>query len=184
METSGSAHGDTLLRREKPAIWPPRRCLSVGPMALFSFIAGVLVGGAAVRVVLPLCRSAAALTWRRGAYVRAGALIASFAVAAGILYLAIGSRHGLERPEARAAGSPSAASKSGKGAETTTARSMAPKSLGSKRAWLAKAARRRTGPCWHRRTTSSGARRMPNVRARRLALPPRGLRFGRWGPGP
>ena len=77
-----------------------------------------------MRVVLPLCRSAAALTWRRGAYVRAGALIASFAVAAGILYLAIGSRHGLERPEARAAGSPSAASKSGKGAETTTARSM------------------------------------------------------------
>src|SRR5215469_5894992 len=91
-------------------------------MALFSFIAGVLVGVAAVRVALLLCRSAA-LPLRRSAYVRAGVLVASFAVAAGILYLAIGSRHGLERPGPRGAASAGAAASTGKGA-AGTAKSM------------------------------------------------------------
>jgi len=103
---------------------PPRRYLSVEPMALFfSFIAGVLAGGATVRVALPLCRNAAALARRRGAYVRAGAFVASFAVAAGILYFAIGSRHGLERPGPRGTASTAAAPSAGKGA-AGTAKSM------------------------------------------------------------
>lgn len=85
-------------------------------MALFSFIAGVLVGVAAVSVAWPLCRNAAALSRRRGAYVRAGAVVASFAVAAGILYFAIGSRHGAERPGTRGAAPASAAASTGKGA--------------------------------------------------------------------
>jgi len=68
-------------------------------MVLLWFIAGVLVGVAASRVGLPLWRSAAA----RGAsarapgrmrYLLAGVLVASFALAVGILYLAIGSRQG------------------------------------------------------------------------------------------
>jgi cytochrome c-type biogenesis protein CcmH len=92
-------------------------------MALFSFIAGVLVGVAAVCVALPLCRNAAALSRRRGAYVRAGAVVASFAVAAGILYLAIGSRHGPERPGTRGAARASAAASAGKGA-AAAAKSM------------------------------------------------------------
>jgi len=91
-------------------------------MALFSFIAGVLVGVAAVRVALLLCRSAA-LPLRRSAYVRAGVLVASFAVAAGILYLAIGSRHGLERPGPRGAASNTADASAGKGT-AGTAKSM------------------------------------------------------------
>ena len=102
----------------------PVGILSVEPMALFfSFIAGVLAGGATVRVALPLCRNAAALARRRGAYVRAGAFVASFAVAAGILYFAIGSRHGLERPGPRGTASTAAAPSAGKGA-AGTAKSM------------------------------------------------------------
>jgi cytochrome c-type biogenesis protein CcmH len=91
-------------------------------MALFSFIAGVLVGVAAVRVALLLSRSAA-LPRRRSAYVRAGVLVASLAVATGILYLAIGSRHALERPGTRSAASADAAASTGKGA-AGTAKSM------------------------------------------------------------
>jgi cytochrome c-type biogenesis protein CcmH len=93
-------------------------------MALFfSFIAGVLAGGAAVRVALPLCRNAAALARRRGAYVRAGAFVASFAVAAGILYFASGARHGLERPATTGPASAGAAASGGEDAGRT-AKSM------------------------------------------------------------
>ena len=93
-------------------------------MALFfSFIAGVLAGGATVRVALPLCRNAAALARRRGAYVRAGAFVASFAVAAGILYFAIGARHGHERPATTGPASAGAAASGGKDA-ARTAKSM------------------------------------------------------------
>ena len=94
-------------------------------MALFSaFIAGVLVSATASRVGLPLWRSATALAGRSNPYVRTGALIASFALAAGILYLAIGSRHSLERPGPgiRGAASVGGAADSGKGA--ATAKSM------------------------------------------------------------
>src|SRR5215469_16774624 len=79
-------------------------------MALFSFIAGVLVGVAASCVALPLWRSASTLAASarvggRMRYVLAGAFVASFALAAGIIYLAIGSRHSLERPAMNAAAS-------------------------------------------------------------------------------
>ena len=79
--------------RHKTGKMLPPSVLSVSPMALFfAFIAGVLVTATASRVGLPLWRSATALAGRSNPYVRAGALIASFALAAGILYLAIGSR--------------------------------------------------------------------------------------------
>ena len=92
-------------------------------MALFWFIAGVLVGVAALRVALPLCRGAALLARRQGVYVRAGALVASFAVAAGILYLAIGARHGLERSGTTDAATASTAATAAKDA-SRTAKSM------------------------------------------------------------
>ena len=65
-------------------------------MALFfAVIAGVLVSATASRVGSPLWRSATALAGRSNPDVRTGALIASFALAAGILYVAIGFRHSL-----------------------------------------------------------------------------------------
>src|SRR6516164_6307667 len=88
-------------------------------MALFSFIAGVLVGVAASCVALPLWRSASTLAASARAasarahgrmrYVLAGAFVASFALAAGIIYLAIGSRHPLEQPAMSAGASAGAA---------------------------------------------------------------------------
>jgi len=96
METSGSVHGDTLLCCTKPARCCAPSVLSVSPMALFfAFIAGVLVSATASRVGSPLWRSATALAGRSNPDVRTGALIASFALAAGILYVAIGFRHSL-----------------------------------------------------------------------------------------
>ncbi|HEX8782345.1 MAG TPA: hypothetical protein VF764_03185 [Steroidobacteraceae bacterium] len=99
-------------------------------MALFWFIAGVLVGAAASRIGTPLWtsaatrwRSAATLARARGSWVRAGALAASFALAAGILYLSIGSRHALVHPEKSAAGSAGAAANAPSGADRT-AKSM------------------------------------------------------------
>jgi len=90
-------------------------------MALFfAFIAGVLVGTTASRVGLSLCRSATALAGRSNPYVRAGALIVSFALAAGIFYLAIGSRHSLERFRLRSAASAGAVGGAGKGAAMET----------------------------------------------------------------
>lgn len=65
-------------------------------MALFfAFIAGVLVSATASRVGLPLWRSSTALAGRSNPDVRTGALIPGFALAAGIFYLVIGSRHSL-----------------------------------------------------------------------------------------
>jgi cytochrome c-type biogenesis protein CcmH len=96
-------------------------------MVLFAFIAGLLVGAAASRLALPLWRSAATLARRRTSseggsyvhaafvrapYVRAGVLVASFAVVAGLLYLAIGSRHAPERP-GKGAAAPAGASPAG-----------------------------------------------------------------------
>jgi len=108
-------------------------------MVLFAFIAGVLVGTAASRLALPLWRSAATLARRRtsseGAsyvhaafvrapYVRAGVLLASFAVAAGLLYLAIGSRQALEHPGKSASASAGAKVPSGPAGTAKSARSM------------------------------------------------------------
>jgi hypothetical protein len=90
-------------------------------MALFlAFIAGVLVSATASRVGLQLLSSATALAGRSNPDVRTGALIASFALAAGILYLAIGSRHSLERPRPgiRGAASVGGAADSAKGGAT------------------------------------------------------------------
>src|SRR5262252_9225071 len=82
-------------------------------MVLLWFIAGVLVGVATSRVGLPLWRSAAMIgaSARRAfarapgrmRYLLAGVLVASFALAAGILYLAIGSRQVPEPPGKRTA---------------------------------------------------------------------------------
>lgn len=68
-------------------------------MELFCFIAGVLVGVASSFAGIPLWRSAAALgRGRRMRYVLAVGFVASFALIAGTIYLAVGSRHSLERP--------------------------------------------------------------------------------------
>ena len=99
-------------------------------MALFWFIAGVLVGVAASRIGAPLWRSAA-IRWRsaatmtraRGSWVRAGALAASFALAVGILYFTIGSRHPPVRPEKSTTASPGAAASAPSGTDRT-AKSM------------------------------------------------------------
>jgi cytochrome c-type biogenesis protein CcmH len=67
-------------------------------MVLFSFIAGVLAGVAASYVAAPLWRGASTLAHGRTRYLLAGGFVASFALIAGVLYLALGSRHSLERP--------------------------------------------------------------------------------------
>ena len=69
-------------------------------MALFSFIAGVLAGVAASYVAAPLWRGATTLARGRTRYLFAGGFVASFALIAGIIYLALGSRHSLEPPAA------------------------------------------------------------------------------------
>jgi len=80
-------------------------------MVLFSFLAGVLVGAAAILVALPLWRGAGAGSARRR-YVSAAAFLAAFALSAVLIYLAIGSRHSLEGPLAQrpAAAAPMGAS--------------------------------------------------------------------------
>src|SRR5215470_4318747 len=87
-------------------------------MVILYFIAGVLLGVAASRFALPLWRRAEVLARRRNSYVRAGALVASFALAAGILYLALGSRHRLEPPAMNRAASAPAADKATEAART------------------------------------------------------------------
>jgi cytochrome c-type biogenesis protein CcmH len=67
-------------------------------MVLFSFIAGVLAGVAASYVAAPLWRGASTLAHGRTRYLLAGGFVASFALIAGVLYLALGSRHSLEQP--------------------------------------------------------------------------------------
>ena len=89
-------------------------------MALFSFIAGVLAGVAASYVAAPLWRSASTLAHGRRRYLLAGAFVASFALIAGVIYLALGSRHSLERPTSSATASTSTAP-----ADSATAAAMA-----------------------------------------------------------
>jgi cytochrome c-type biogenesis protein CcmH len=67
-------------------------------MSLFSFIAGLLAGVAASCIAVTLWRSATTLVRSRMRYVTAAGFVAAFALAAGILYLTIGSRQSLERP--------------------------------------------------------------------------------------
>jgi cytochrome c-type biogenesis protein CcmH len=90
-------------------------------MALFSVIAGILVGAAASWIAPPLWRRASTLARGRKSYVLAGGFIASFALVTGILYLTIGSRHSPERPAMSGAAPAAAASASGSGG---TAKSM------------------------------------------------------------
>jgi cytochrome c-type biogenesis protein CcmH len=77
-------------------------------MALFSFIAGVLAGVAASYVAAPLWRGASTLAHGRKRYLLVGGVVASFALIAGVIYLALGSRHSLER-SAMSGGTPAAA---------------------------------------------------------------------------
>src|SRR5215468_4344719 len=76
-------------------------------MALFSFIAGVLAGVAASYVAAPLWRGASTLAQGRRRYLLAGGFVASFAFIAGLFYIALGSRHSLERPASSATASTS-----------------------------------------------------------------------------
>jgi cytochrome c-type biogenesis protein CcmH len=81
-----------------------------GLIAFFWFIAGALVGVAASFVALPLWRTALTLGRGRMRYGVAGAFVATFAAAAAIIYVAIGSRHSLaSRPAAAAMMAPAAA---------------------------------------------------------------------------
>src|SRR5215469_17055537 len=88
-------------------------------MGLLCFISGVLFGVAASRITLRLWGRAAAVNQRRGRNARAGALAASFALAAGILFVAIGSRHSPKRPAVRDAAAAGAAVVTGKSAPVT-----------------------------------------------------------------
>src|SRR5215472_14387499 len=78
-------------------------------MALFSFIAGVLAGVAASYFARPLWRTASNLVPGRSRYLLPAGLVASFALAAGVIYLTVGSRHSLEQP-AMSGSAPAAAS--------------------------------------------------------------------------
>lgn len=91
-------------------------------MVLFSFLAGVLVGGAAVLVALPLWRGAAARTHGRR-YALGGAFVGVFALAAVLIYLGIGSRRSLEG-HAAAAAAPATAAATSMGDGGGTPRSM------------------------------------------------------------
>jgi cytochrome c-type biogenesis protein CcmH len=89
------------------------------------------VGIAASLVAIPLWRSALTLVRGRMRYGLAGAFVATFACAAAIIYVAIGSRHSLaSRPVAAAMVAPAAASAagasamSGSSAKSTSAKSM------------------------------------------------------------
>jgi cytochrome c-type biogenesis protein CcmH len=69
-------------------------------MTLFSFLAGILVGVAASWFALPVWRTATTLVRGhargRKPYLLATGLVVSFALAAAIIYLTIGSRHSLQ----------------------------------------------------------------------------------------
>jgi cytochrome c-type biogenesis protein CcmH len=93
-------------------------------MALFSFIAGVLAGVAASYVAAPLWRGASTLAHGRTRYLLAGGFVASFALIAGVIYLALGSRHSLERPASSATASTATAPAGGANAASGTAKSM------------------------------------------------------------
>lgn len=84
-----------------------------GLIILFWFLAGALVGAAATLVAIPLWRgtltlSALDLTRGRMRYALAGAFVATFAAAAVIIYLAIGSRHSLATRPSTASGATTA----------------------------------------------------------------------------
>ena len=82
-----------------------------GFIAIFWFIAGALVGAGAALVAIPLWRGALALGRPRLRYGLAAAFVATFAGAAAIIYIAIGSRHTLaSRPAAAAMVAPAAES--------------------------------------------------------------------------
>ena len=92
-------------------------------MVLFAFIAGVLAGVAASYVATPLWCSASTLARGRTRYLLAGGFVAGFALIAAVMYLALGSRHSLERPAGSVAASaaPAPSSPTDKGG---TAKSM------------------------------------------------------------
>ena len=89
-------------------------------MTLLFFIAGILVGVAASFFGLPLWRTATTLARGRKSYLLASAAVASFLLAAGIIYLTIGFRHGPAQP----AMSGVAASAVAPGGAAATAKSM------------------------------------------------------------
>ena len=95
---------------------------------MFWFIAGALVGAGAALVAVPLWRGALALGRGRGRlrYGLAGAFVATFAGAAAIIYIAIGSRHSLgSRPAAAAMVAPGGESAAGAAAKSdASAKSM------------------------------------------------------------
>jgi cytochrome c-type biogenesis protein CcmH len=93
-------------------------------MALFSFIAGVLAGVAASYVAAPLWRGASTLAHGRTRYLLAGGFVASFALIAGLFYLALGSRHSLERPASSATASTSTSPAGGATAANGAAKTM------------------------------------------------------------
>jgi cytochrome c-type biogenesis protein CcmH len=88
-------------------------------MALFSFIAGMLVGVVASYVASPLWRTASPLVRGRRPYLLAAGLLAGFALVAVTIYLTIGSRHSLQRPPMSAA-APTAASAASPGKDAGT----------------------------------------------------------------
>jgi cytochrome c-type biogenesis protein CcmH len=95
-------------------------------IAIFWFIAGALVGAGAALVAIPLWRGALGLGRARLRYGLAGAFVATFAGAAAIIYIAIGSRHTLaSRPAAAAMVAPAAESAvAGAAAKSGPAKSM------------------------------------------------------------
>ena len=94
-------------------------------IAIFWFIAGALVGAGAALVAIPLWRGALALGRARLRYGLAAAFVATFAGAAAIIYVAIGSRHTLaSRPAAAAIVAPAAESAAGAAAKSGPAKSM------------------------------------------------------------
>jgi len=96
-------------------------------MTLFSFLAGILVGVAASRFALPVWRTATRLARERPhgrkPYLLAAGFVMSFALAAAILYLTIGSRHSLQHTAASSA-APAAAAAASDGKDTRPAQSM------------------------------------------------------------
>jgi cytochrome c-type biogenesis protein CcmH len=95
-------------------------------MALFSFLAGILVGVAVSFFALPLWRTASSLALGRKAYLAAAGLAASFALVAVTIYLTIGSRHSLQHPAMSGAAPSAASAASGAGdmRSSATAKSM------------------------------------------------------------
>jgi len=93
-------------------------------MVLFAFIAGVLAGVAASYVAAPLWRGASTLAHGRTRYLLAGGFVAGFALIAGVMYLALGSRHSLERPAGSVAASAAQAPSGNPSGTGGTAKSM------------------------------------------------------------